>query len=118
MIWLIGWILLWFRPEYKFVLFFGFGLIVLDLITFAFFGGVAAITNPGLDLNAVLAFLDAYFANAALTLAIFFAVGAAIVALRKWMKARKSGGDKNLDNEMERIRAEIAARDGKPPAAS
>jgi hypothetical protein len=117
MIWIIGWILLWFRPEYKFVLFFGFGLVVLDLIFYTVFGGAAILTDPGsLSLNDVFAFLAVYAFRAIVTLAIFFCVGALIVTLRKWMKSRKPASDDKLDAEMERIRADIAARDGQPPA--
>jgi hypothetical protein len=119
MIWIIGWILLWFRPEYRFVLFFGFALLVFDLIFYALFGGAAIVANPGaLSTSDILAFITAYAIDAALGLAIFFTVGALIVTLRTWMKARTSPQDQRLDAEMERVRAEIAARDGQPPATS
>jgi hypothetical protein len=42
---------------------------------------------------------------------IFAAFGVPLIAFRKWQKTQRPGGDKNLDKEMERIRAEIAARD-------
>ncbi len=114
MIWIIGWILLWFRPEYRFVLFFGFALLVLDLIFYALFGGAVILGDPSaLSVSDILAFLTAYAINAAIVLAIFFGVGALIVTLRKWMKSRKSPNDRNLDDEMERIRADIAAREGR-----
>jgi hypothetical protein len=45
-------------------------------------------------------------------------VGAAFVALFKWLKTRKTGSDKGLDKEMERIRAEIAARDAQSSSPS
>ncbi len=71
------------------------------------------ITDPGaLTVDYILTFLTTYFFNAAIVLLIFFSVGALIVTVRKWMKSRKSGGEKKLDAEMERIRAEIASRSG------
>src|SRR5262245_25110893 len=119
MIWIIGWILLWFRPEYKFVLFFALGLTILNLIFLVLFSGIpAVIFNDGvLDPYAFVEFLVLYLLQIWITVGVFFAVGAAIVALRKWMKSRKPAGDDKLDAEMERIRADIAARDGQPPAA-
>ncbi|HRK63788.1 MAG TPA: hypothetical protein PLN53_05290 [Terricaulis sp.] len=113
MIFVIGWILLWFRPEYKFVFFFGIALVILDLITNLVFGGIPAAIAGGLDLMALFSFLFEYLVNSLLPLAVFFAVGCAIVALRKWMKGRKSPADEKLDAEMKRIRAEIAARESK-----
>jgi len=116
MIWFIGLMLLWFRPEYRFVLFFGFALIVLDLIFYGLFGGAAILADPSaLNVSNILTFIGDYLIDATIVLAIFFTVGALIVTLRKWMKARKSPQDKQLDSEMERIRAEIAAR-GEPRA--
>lgn len=113
MIWLIGWILLWFRPEYKFVLFFGLGLLVLNFVLWLLFAGIPiAITTP-INIEGVLTFLMLYLADAVLTLLVFGLIGIGIVALRKWMKARRSPKDKELDVEMERIRAEIAAREGR-----
>ena len=46
---------------------------------------------------------------------IFYLVGAIIVTVRGDKSKQRS--DKQLDKEMERIRAEIAARDAQPPAA-
>lgn len=47
---------------------------------------------------------------------LVFAIGAAfIVAIRGDKSGARSG--KKLDKEMERIRADIAARDGEPPVA-
>jgi len=53
-----------------------------------------------------------------ISIAINLAIGAAAVALFKWLKTRKTGHDKELDKEMERIRAEIAARGDQPSTAS
>ena len=50
-----------------------------------------------------------------LKMAIQIVVGCVIVAFFKWLKTRKTGRDKQLDKEMERIRAEIAAREPKAP---
>jgi hypothetical protein len=105
----IGWgiiiVLLWIRPEYMFLLFYVFanyllGFLIVDVwrLTWA---------------NAL-----AYVNDTVIGAAIAIGVGVPVVALFKWLKTRKTGRDKQLDGEMERIRAEIAARDTRPPAAS
>lgn len=114
MIYIIGLILLWFRSEYAFVFFFGLALAILDFTFLVFAGGLALLSEPGmLTLQLVgQVLLDFVWARLPV-LAIFFALGCAIVAFRKWQKGRKAPGDKALDAEMERIRAEISARDGR-----
>jgi len=47
--------------------------------------------------------------------AIFSALAAVIVGLRLWLRSRKSRQDKNVDAELERFRAEAAARVNEPP---
>ncbi|MEJ0061432.1 MAG: hypothetical protein WDM79_18550 [Terricaulis sp.] len=97
-------ILLWIRPEYRFLLFYVFANSVLIFL-----------------LNVWrLTWADApyYALNMVVDIAVTLAIGAPVVALFKWIKTRKTGRDKQLDAEMERIRAEIAARDGSPPPAS
>jgi hypothetical protein len=91
--------LLWIRPEYLFLLFYVIaGFLLLFVLRDVW----------------VLTWSDAsdYAIWTARDIAINLAVGAAIVALFKWLKTRKTGRDKQLDREMERIRVEIAARDG------
>ncbi len=56
-----------------------------------------------------------YAMYSAIDIAITLAVGALIVALFKWLRTRKTGRDKELDREMEGIRAELASRKGQPP---
>lgn len=103
-----GWgiilILLWIRPEYMFLLFYVVANHVLMFLTFDVWR---------------LTWADAptYALNSAIAAAIALALGAPIVAFFKWLKTRTTGADKQLDKEMERIRAEIAARDGQPPAS-
>lgn len=52
---------------------------------------------------------------ALINVVIFVLIGAIIVMIRGDKSGARSG--KKLDKEMERIRAEIAARDGQPPAS-
>lgn len=96
---IIFFILLWIRPEYMFLLFYVIANSVL-LMLFT----VWSLTPQ--DLPAYVIFL-------LINNAILIIIGAPIVALRKWLKTRKTGTDKQLDKEMDRIRAEIAARDGR-----
>lgn len=95
-------ILLWIRPEYMFLLFYVLANALLGFL-------LADVWQ--------LTWADApeYAIGMAIAIAINLAVGAVFVALFKWLKTRKTGGDKQLDKEMERIRAEIAAREGSPP---
>ncbi|MBT9444409.1 MAG: hypothetical protein IV086_01780 [Hyphomonadaceae bacterium] len=106
MIYIAGWVLLWFKPFYQFLLFFAGALGVLAI----FLGVLPA--APENRLFAVVA--------AALNVCLFLIVGAGVVALRKWMasRAKVSGKEKALDAEMARIRADIAARDGTPPTGA
>jgi hypothetical protein len=114
MTYIIGLILLWFRSEYAFVFFFGLALAVLDFLFLVFAGGLALFTDPGMmTLELVGQALLDFALSRSPVLAIFIALGCAIVAFRKWQKGRKSSGDKTLDAEMDRIRAEIGAREGR-----
>jgi hypothetical protein len=89
-------ILLWIRPEYRFLLFYVVANTVLVML-FTVWS-----LRPE-DISWYLVFL---FINDAILLVL----GAMIVALRKWLKTRKTGSDKKLDKEMEQIRADLAAR--------
>jgi glucan phosphoethanolaminetransferase (alkaline phosphatase superfamily) len=95
-------ILLWIRTEYLFLLFYVVANVVLVFLLFDVW---------------VLTWADAldYALGVGLSIAVSLAVGAVFVALFKWLKTRKTGRDKQLDKEMERIRAEIAARQQSPP---
>jgi hypothetical protein len=119
MIYLVGLLLLWFRSEYAFVFFFGIGLAVLDFAFLVLVGGVAAISDPSiLSLSVILEVVLIFILARLPILTIFLVLGCAIVAFRKWQKGHKSPRDAALDAEMERIRAEIAARESPPPAGS
>ena len=96
-------ILLWIRPEYLFLLFYVFANYLLVFLI----SDVWQLT---------WADAPAYAMYSAIDIAITLAVGALVVALFKWLKTRKTGRDKQLDGEMVRIRAEIAAREGRPPS--
>lgn len=94
-------VLLWIRPEYRFLLFY-----------------VAA--NTAL----VILFTVWQFTPEELPFYLFmllisnvplFVVGVIVVALRKWLKGRKTGAEKAAEVELERFRAEKAARDAQPP---
>lgn len=97
-----GWgiilILLWIRPEYMFLLFY---VVANHILVFLIFDAWR------------LTWADAptYALNSAIAAAMAVALGVPIVALFKWLKTRKSGADKQLDKDMERIRAEIAERE-------
>src|SRR5262245_21439729 len=97
-------ILLWIRPEYGFLVFY----VVANHVLVFLFSDVWRLT---------WASAPAYAIESIIRIATALVVGAPIVALFKWLKTRKTGSDKALDKEMERIRAEIAARDAQPPAA-
>ena len=62
--------------------------------------------------------LAAFGISLAIWLAVYLVIGFVII----WIRGGSAEGDaakgKKLDKEMERIRAEIAARDTQPPAAS
>ncbi len=105
----VGWgivlILLWIRPEYMFLLFY--------MVANAIIGFLVS------DLwSLTLEDAPRYAFYWVLSVLLSLVIGAPFVALFKWLKTRKTGSDKKLDRDMERIRAEIAARDGQPPVAT
>lgn len=91
-------ILLWIRPEYRFLLFYVIANYVLIFLLFDIWS---------------LTWADAptYAVNWAIGVGLTILIGLPIVALFKWLKTRKTGRDKQLDREMEQIRADIAARE-------
>ncbi len=90
--------LLWIRPEYMFVLFY---VVANALLVFVL-----------IDVW-TLTWADAaeYALWTGISIAVNVAAGVVIVTLFKWLKTRKTGRDKQLDKEMERIRADIGARE-------
>lgn len=107
------WIFFWFRPHFGFVATCVVVMIVLDWIFLPLGVAYVAFTDPAalLDLEGWLALPVDYVERSWRSFATFAGVGVAIVALRKWLKSRKPVADGELDKDMERIRAEIAARD-------
>lgn len=91
-------ILLWIRPEYGFLVFY----VVANHAAVFLMGDVWRLT---------WADAPAYGLYEAVNIAIALAIGAPIVALFKWLKTRKTGRDRELDREIQRIRADIAARE-------
>ncbi len=95
------------RPSWPLLNFFAAGSAVLMLVAGYFVG------EPTPDLTPAQRMIGVVIGTA-ITMAVFYAVGALIV----WLRTRKkqSRSDKQLDDEMARIRAEIAVRDSQPPA--
>lgn len=80
---LLGWTVLLFQPRWVFM--------------FAFTAAILALSSPILF--------------AATDRETLYAVAGPIVAIRKWLQSRSSKGDKDVDAELARIRAEAAARE-------
>ena len=87
-------ILLWIRPEYRFLLFYVFANSIL----------VLALRS----LSAPASFLDNTII-AAINDVILLIIGAPFVALRKWLKSRKSGAERRADAVVAQVRAEEEA---------
>jgi len=100
---IIFFILLWIRPEYMFLLFYVVANSVL--VTLLSFWSLSQLPTYAI---LVLAYNNLLISNAALIM-----IGVPFVALRKWLKTRKTGTDRKLDDEMETIRANIASREMK-----
>jgi thiol:disulfide interchange protein len=93
----LAWIVAIVRPSY--VMLFAFGAAV---IAFAIPAFLTTTTNEErIALGIVVG----------INLVILYAVGIPIVALRLWMRSRKSSAEVNADREIERLRAEAAARE-------
>jgi hypothetical protein len=112
-LYLVLWIFFWIQPHFGFVGLCVVVLIVIDAIMIAIGIGGIAIDDPAtlVDLDWWLIWPISYVQYRWLDLATFAGVGLAIVAVRKWLKARKTPSVDKLDAEMERIRAEISARE-------
>ena len=100
---ILGWAVLLFQPRWVFM--------------FAFTAAILALSSPILfaatDRETLYAAIFVWLFNAA----IFVVIAGPIVAIRKWLQSRSSKGDKDVDAELARIRAEAAAREqgGAPP---
>ncbi len=110
MLYVFGLILLWFRPEYRFALFFAFALPILDFVIFSLIGGAVIFQNPSLSTLSTIADAFVYFVQAHLpTILLFLGLAFPIVALRKWMKSRKSGDERRAEELVAQVRAEEEA---------
>lgn len=110
---IIGWIMLWFRPSWGFLIFFGLCIGVLSLvISLLMLGGVGVLS--AVPIGELATALGADFAW---NVGVFVAIGAIIVALRGGKLEKRAPNEKEIDAELARIRAEAAAREqGRPPA--
>jgi hypothetical protein len=90
LLYLALWILFWFRPHYGFVGLCVVVMVIIDAILIAIGVGGVAIVDPAalLDLEGWLSLPITYVQYQWRGLTLFAGVGLAIVALRKWMKAR------------------------------
>lgn len=100
---IITWIIVLIRPRFVFLFACGAAMLVLSLPAF-----FAAQSREQIILMAI---------DFAVGWGILFLVGALIIVIRKWLESRGSNAEKIADQELARIRAEAAARDGSPPPA-
>lgn len=101
---ILAWIVAIVRPSYVILFAFGAALIAFSIPLFL------STTNNEDRLI--------YGIAVAINLAVLYGVGVPIVALRLWMKSRKSSAERDADIEIERIRAEAAARESGGPTGA
>ena len=94
---ILAWIVAIVRPSY--VLLFAFGAAAVAFTVPAFL----ATTDNQQRLGLAIA--------VAINLAVLYGVGVPIVALRLWMRSRKPAAERDADQELERLRAELAKRE-------
>ena len=87
-------ILLWIRPEYMFLLFYVVANTVLGVAL-----TVWRVAPPDLPVYAVVI---------AINDAVLLVLGAIVVALRKWLRSRKSGEERRAERLVAEARAEAA----------
>jgi len=102
LLWALAWIVAIVRPSY--VMLFAFGAAVIAFATPAL---LSTSTNEERIVIGIAI---------AINLAILYGVGVPIVALRLWMRSRKSSAEAGADREIARIRAEAAAREQGGPS--
>ncbi|MBC7769267.1 MAG: hypothetical protein H7124_10815 [Phycisphaerales bacterium] len=106
---IVAWIVLGTKPSRKNLYILTGVLALVSLLTFFFAAGSAGLP-PTPEL------LITYGIGLAIWLIVFLIMGFVII----WIRGGSAEGDaakgKKLDKEMERIRAELAVRDGQPPA--
>ena len=107
---IVAWIVLGAKPSRKnlYILTGVVGLISLAGLIFASTNGEFA-GDP--------AVVPVFVVGLVLWLALFMGMGFVIIWIRGGSVEGDAAKSKKLDKEMERIRAEIAARDSRPPAA-
>lgn len=109
MLWIIGLVMLWFRPSWGFLGIFALGLAVLRALI-SYFAVSALPDFAGQPL--LIAFAIAV--DVAINVGIFAVLGAIVVAIRGG-KIERNPSEKEIDAELARFRAEAAARDQQPP---
>lgn len=113
MLWIIGLVMLWFRPSWGFLGIFALGIAVLSAL-----GSCVAILNaPEMEGAPLAVTLLTVALAVAIDVGIFAILGAIVVALRGG-KIEKKVSEQELDAELARVRAEIATREPSvPPGA-
>jgi|CXWL01.1.fsa_nt_gi hypothetical protein len=112
-LYIVLWIIFWFRPHFGFVATCVGVMIVIDWIFLPLGVAYVAATDPValLDLESWVALPVDYIRRKWSTFTLFAGVGVAIVVFRKWLNSRMAPRDSKLDAEMAAIRAEIAVRE-------
>jgi len=115
MLWIIGLIMLWFRPSWGFLGIFACGIGILS----ALIGYLGVANSPEAAGQPFPVLLAATAIGVAIDVGLFSILGAIVVAIRGG-KIEKRVSDKEIDAELARVRAEIAAREGRetPPSQS
>lgn len=98
---ILAWVVAIVRPSY--------------VMLFAFGAAVIAFSIPALLSTTTNEQRIAYGIALAINLGVLYFVGVPIVALRLWMRSRKSSAEQKAEREIERIRAEATARNGASP---
>jgi thiol:disulfide interchange protein len=93
----LAWIVAIVRPSY--VMLFAFGAAVIAFAMPAFLATTSNEERIGVGIVV------------AINLVILYGVGIPIVALRLWMRSRKSSAERNADQELERLRTRLAERE-------
>lgn len=107
---IILWIVLGVRPSWK-NLFILTGVLVAIAVALLVFATV----QSGIPPTPLV--VGAYIVSMIPFALMFVAIGAIVIWLRGGSVEGDATKSRRLDKEMERIRAEIAARDGQPPGA-
>ncbi|MGQ0533970.1 MAG: hypothetical protein ACT4OF_14955 [Caulobacteraceae bacterium] len=87
---LVGWVMLWTRPLYGFLVTYAFGMLALIILVGALYGAIPATLESfrGVPSEHLIPSIIGFVIGVASFPIAFSIVGVAIVAVRKWMKAR------------------------------